>query len=499
MDMLFGGVLKAGGGSGVSLVDVRGLAGQELLLADDFRLTLVADVFDLVTGVELKPGEETPVDVPLPELRQNANVSSILATLTVRAATTTAPPETTSVAVTTGSGAGATQSFGVSVIPPTLPRNVQVRLEGGEPFWTHGGTLQADDHRLEKFENHVNTYLDQTKPDDGKTFLRFLVKSDTPGNVSIAVASVDYTLLQTETWPNPLDGSLRIDRNLELEFGTQSRIELGSLHDAPGERMGLAQVTLDVSGELGPERVLGDVPSGDPGHALKLSGDYAVGQQVRLVSEEQLDPEQRPGLGFQPGDKLRIAGVTAALRTQEECELYVELQDDAAGRPKTGAPLASRTLTVAPAEGDAGWAFAGFDEAAEIEVDRDYWIVFRGIRGVARLALASTGGEYLTEVRVNRGGQLWKPVRRPPADGVATLTRLVYMPDPDNESAALELGLEGSADPLAAEPAPTVQRLTLAAPALDGPAALVLRSHARGTLTLANVVQEFGVEEEDGR
>jgi hypothetical protein len=44
-----------------------------------------------------------------------------------------------------------------------------------------------------------------------------------------------------------------------------------------------------------------------------------------------------------------------------------------------------------------------------------------------------------------------------------------------------------------------VQRLTLAAPALDGPAALVLRSHARGTLTLANVVQEFGVEEEDGR
>ena len=99
--MLVGGVLgrrqvpsvslKAGGGSGVSLVDVRGLAGQELRLVDDFRHTLVAEVFEFAIGVELKPGEETSVDVRVPELRPNANVSEIDATLTVRAAMAAAP------------------------------------------------------------------------------------------------------------------------------------------------------------------------------------------------------------------------------------------------------------------------------------------------------------------------------------------------------------------------------------------------------------------------
>jgi hypothetical protein len=486
--------LKAGAG-GLRLVDARGLAGQEVV--SDLRPNLVlADVAELALGVELVPGEETSVPVRVAGLRPNANVSEIAVTLTVREASAPAPPAETSVAVTTGSGGDAsTQTFGVSVIPPALPRNVQVRLDRGDVFWTHGGTLAAGSYELEGFADQVNSYLDEVKTEGGGTVLRFLVQSETPGNVSIAVARVDFTLLQTETWPNPLDGSVRIDRNLQLEFGTQSRIELAPLHDPPSRAMALARVMVDVSGEVGPERLLGDVPPVERGHAVTVSSDYAVGQGVRIGTEPST------GLGFAPGDRIAVVGVTAALRTDADCELYVDLQADAGGRPAGAAPLASQTLTLAPAENGAAaaWVFASFDQPAELALDTDYWLVFRGIRGSARLALGSAGGAYLTGVRVNRGGQTWKALARPAVPsaggGLVTLMRLVYLPEPDNESAAAELGLEGVPAVLPADPAATVRRLTFDAPAATGPTALVVTSHGRGTLTLGNVVQEFGVEQ----
>jgi hypothetical protein len=493
---LFGGVgapfgrvsLKAGRGT-VSLVDARGLAGRELLA--DLRPNLfLAEVLEPALGVDLMLGEETPVPVRVRELRPNANVSRISAMLKVREASAPAPPATTSVEVTTGSGAAAsTQSFGVSVVPPRLPRNVQIRLDRGEVFWTHGGTLEAGEHELEGFAEHVNRYLDEVKAEGGEPVLRFLVASEAPGNVSIDVTSVEYTLLQTETWPNPLDGSLRIDRNLQLEFAARSRIELAPLHDPLARRMGLVRVMVDLSGEVGPERLLVDVPAVERGQAATVSGDYAVGQGIRLDSG--------PGapLGFEPGATIRVAGVVAALRADAECELYVELQADVGGRPAGGVPLASRTLTLAPAQDGAaaGWAFAAFDAAAEVAVDTDYWVVFRGIRGTARLALAGGAGAYLTDVRVNRGGQMWRPLRVAGSDLVAAMG-FVYLPEPDNASAAVELGLEGGTL-LRADPAPTVQRVTFDAGTAAEPAALVIGSHARGSLRLANVVQEFGAQE----
>jgi hypothetical protein len=179
-----------------------------------------------------------------------------------------------------------------------------------------------------------------------------------------------------------------------------------------------------------------------------------------------------------------------------ETELYVEVRNDGGGKPANEAPLASRTLTLAADEGSPRrWTFVGFDAPAELELDGDYWVVFRGIRGRARLGLTTATGGYLGLVRVNRGGQLWRRIDRwaefPPAPpALAAVVRLVYVPEPDNQTAAIALALNGDT-PTLVDPEATTQRVTVEAAAHTGPAWLVVTSNARGSLTLANVVQEF--------
>lgn len=495
--------LKLAREQGVRLTDARGLAGHELRLVADLRPdTFVARLEALPPGfVELEPGEETAVPVAVTDLAPNANVTHIKATLTVRAAAVDeAAGETTAVEVTTGSGPTApSQAFAVKVTPTGLPSNVQVRLDQGETIWTHGGTLEAKSYPLGDFAAQANAYLDQAKLPPGETkltSLKFLVKSDTSGGVKIAIdpGSQEYTLLQTETWENPLDGSVRIDRSLELNFGSVDRIELDTLVDPPNDRMAPDRVTLDVTGDLGPERLLGHLATHDGSQFATVSSDYSVAQGIRLSDA---------GLGFQPGATVRVAGVTGVLQVEGETELYVELRSDGGGTPSSEPPIASLTVTLEPDErpGSSSWRFAAFDAPAELAVDRDYWVVFRGIRGAARLGLAAPAGEYLRHVRVNRGGQLWKSLAREsrmgeesaPPSPLAAVVRLVYLPGLDDQTAAVELRLEGEPEPHLSDPQPAPQRITLEAPAgADRRAALVVSSHARGTLTLANVVQEFG-------
>lgn len=490
--------LKLARDQAVRLVDARGLAGHELRLVTDLRPdTFAAAIGALRPGyVELESGAEVAVPVNVPNLPPNANISHLAATLSVEAtAVDAASAQATVVKVTTGAGADAkSQAFAVSVTPSGLPSNVQVRLEEGETIWTHGGTLKAATYPLGDLAAQANAYLDQAKLPAGTTtlnVLRFLVKSDTPGRVKIDLDadSPQYTLLQTETWDNPLDGSVRIDRNLELDFGSVDRIELDALAGAPSDGLAPHSVTFDVTGQLRPERLLGHLATHDGSQFATVSSDYSVAQAIRLGDA---------GLGFRAGATVQVAGVTGVLRVAEETELYVELRSDAGGTPSSEPPLASLTATLPPDENTGtSWRYAAFDAPAELTVDRDYWVVFRGIRGAARLGLAAAG-QYLGDVRVNRGGQLWKSLNRKSQttgespSPFAAVVRLVYLPGLDDQTAALEIRLDGEAEPHLSDPSPTPQRITLDAPAgTDHRAALVVSSHARGTLTLANVVQEF--------
>jgi hypothetical protein len=100
---------------------------------------------------------------------------------------------------------------------------------------------------------------------------------------------------------------------------------------------------------------------------------------------------------------------------------------------------------------------------------------------------------------VNRGAGRWKQLApaAPGADGsydseVAALLGVIYLPDPDNQTAAIQLLVAGTAVEQRFDAAgqPKTVVLDLAGDKRTQ-ATLVVRSHARGMLTLANLVQEY--------
>jgi hypothetical protein len=465
-----------------SLDDRRGLVVVEGDFRADLRPITFTVITDIAPTVELKPGEDTTVAVAVPGLPRNADVKKIEAKLIVAASAQQGPPETTNVSVTSQGG---TQAFGVAVDAAPLPRNVQVSLAGGEVFWDHAGTLPTGEHSLGDFADAVNSYLDSARLPDGPTTLSFLVHSDTPGVVSIPVDedSLEYTVLQTQAWPNPLDGSVRIDRNLELDFGDVIRIPLDPLAGVPSKALPLAGLRLDVSGEPGPERLLGDVPAHDGREFATVSADYAIAQMFTVTSGAGT------GLGFQSGGVVRVAGVVAVVAVDADAELYLELEPDAGGAPSSGPPPGAANFQLAPQANDGGaWIYAALPAPVEVPVDTPHWIILRSIQGAARLAIAEPGGDYLGELLVNRGGQLWKPLVR---GGPVALARIAYLPEPDNETAPVAIGLEGRPSQRP-DVSGQVQRLTLEAGDATAPGVLVVTSHSRGPLSLSNVVQEFG-------
>jgi hypothetical protein len=203
---------------------------------------------------------------------------------------------------------------------------------------------------------------------------------------------------------------------------------------------------------------------------------------------------------FRPGMPIRVAGVAGILIPDGETEIYVALQADAGGVPAADA-LGSRTLTLAapPAGAPVSWTYAAFDAPAELALDEAAWIVIKGIRGRARLATSMPGSaSYLGRTLVNRGGRVWRSLsnaRRTEPDSTRSrtaLVRLVYVPDPDTSSAAIEIAAAGS-PPQRVDPTSTSQTVTLeVAEGAAGAPALHVTSFAMGEVVLANVIQRFG-------
>jgi hypothetical protein len=153
--------------------------------------------------------------------------------------------------------------------------------------------------------------------------------------------------------------------------------------------------------------------------------------------------------------------------------------------------LTKSNLTLAPAaaNGKKPWTYAGFENPVDLNAQTLYWIVMKAARGRAKAGLQSRTEEYLQHVLVNRGGRLWKRV----ADSaIAVLLRLVYLPKIDNQTAAIELGVVGTPSWQRFDPKSKVETVSFD---LHGsnikPATLVIKSHARGAFSLANVIQEY--------
>ena len=470
----------------------RGLVSQPLYAAE---YQLVGVMFG--PPITVLAGKDTPIPVKVLALPPNASIERVVATLAVADASGT--PAQTNVGVEIKKDGKpndpASGRFAVAVDEPTRPRNVELRLGGGEPFWSFGGVLTADEYDLPDMAVAVNAYLDAARLEAPLAELPFVLRSDTSGRVGIDITELTYSQVKTQWWPNPLDGTARIDRNLALDFGAVERLVLDPLIEPP-RPVQLRALRLDVAGQFGPDRLLGDAEAHYGREFATISAEYALAQSVRVSDTLVKEP-------------CRCSGVACLLSGDAEAEVYVELQADEDGRPAAAPPLAKCNLsfTPAPAGTVPRWTLAPFAVPAELKTATPYWIVVKGVRGAVWLWLrpaGAAGGSAAPmehgAIHLSRGGQLWKPMFRHDPTSRAALLGLVYLPGEDDQTAAIRLLAAGA--PASAEPA--VTRLdpdkAAATVSLDLPAGvdwnqLVLEVHAyaQGTLTIANVIREYRV------
>ena len=436
----------------------------------------------------LKPGEETTIAVTVASLAGNSNVRRIAALLAVAAAADDELPMAEETRARVSSTGSAPAAMSVQVDPPRRPRSVSIRLDGGAPFWTHPGPLTEGQYTIPDFSTAVNEFLDRGGVVGEGVQLRFLVRSDTAGRVGIVIdpRDVDATRIRLQTWTNELDRTLHADRSLTLDFAGTEEIPLTPVDAAASGRPLLTGVSMDLAGTLGSERVLGEISSVTSSESATVSAEYAVGQRT------------------QPDASLSCTGVTACLHTTGEARLYVELQPDEGGVPAFGPPLAHAEHVVAASPGGPEWTTIAFEKPASIAPGRAYWIVVRGIEGEARLLLERGGSTFATPAAMSRGGQRWQPVAPGAGAPAVTMMRLVYLPGPETESAALDVqvhpadGASRFTTPLVRQRVDVVAAtkhvdLRFTAPIERAPLTLVVRSHARGTVTLTNVTQEYTV------
>lgn len=452
--------------AGVQVNSARGLVGEAYAARTGIIGSRLFTIFDYVS---LKAGEETPVPLNLGDFPQNANVSAFELKLEAGDEFDAVPPDPTS-KVTIKQGEGPEMAVSVTADAPTRPRNVSIRLEQGEPFWSFGDTLSKDSYELPDIARQVNDYLDKAPADASSVTLQFLVKSDTAGRVRLRVNKNVFTRMRTQSWKNDLDQTFRVDRNLQLVFGQRYELPLDVL---PGSSRPVT-IRMDIGGTFGPERMLGTVrPHGAHDFAM-VSSDYALAQ----------------GLVLEQG--MKAVGVAGAFGSDVDAELYIELQPDESGSPASAAPLAKANLKLAaPVPGAPDWAYAPLGEPVDLAPGTPYWIVVKGVQGDVRLGVEPVTDSYLKHLAVNRGGKLWKAFDRR-ADATVSRLRLVYLPEPDNQSAAIRVGVnEASWQSVDPGTTPAAATFNLGSPGAASPTTVIVEAQAMGTATLVNLVQEY--------
>jgi hypothetical protein len=345
--------------------------------------------------------------------------------------------------------------------------------------------------------SHVNAYLDKLPDNTGKVALRFLMTSDGPGQVKITVAEdMEYSSIQTQTWRNALDGSIRFDRNLQLDYGMVKRLPLETISNQGNEKISLGKIEMDMAGEFSQERLLGSVQMDGTNQFATVSTDYSVAQEFQL-DPQQLQAGKSTEISRAEASELaapiRVTGITGYLKVDSETEVYIEIRSSISGSPSAEPPLAKCNLSLSLAKKDSKgyWASVSFETPADLETETPYLIVIKGITGKAQLGLrAPTEGEYLQKVLVNRGGQVWRNIC-PSSGTVVVMLRLIYLPGIDNQTAAIEMGVEGKPKFEPLSPGSEVQTVSLDGLTGLSQATLVIKSHAKGTLTIANVIQEY--------
>jgi hypothetical protein len=450
--------------------------------------TFVVGIIATLEAVAVKAGQETPVAVAVPKLMPNANVSNITATLTVVDDGQNGAAQSTTVGITQDKDPPRTVQVSVDAVAGM--RNVQIRLDQGTAIWTHPGVVKAGVYGIPDFSTQANAYLDKYHSQDGKVTLQFMVKSDTDGHAFITIDDVASSLLQTQSWKNQLDSTFRVDRTLNLTFSQVERLAIDAVTPAPGHNAVVSQIRLDVGGQFSADRLLGAVETHDQRQFATVSQDFSIAQQATPVKS-----------------LLKVAiqctGVAGYFEADDKAEFYVELQADQNGSPAADAPLAKSNVAFTPADkkDPQPWTFAKFEKAAELKPDIPYWILVKGVRNPVRLGIKAADVEPATEgqaetvpvirgkLLMNRGGQIWKGLAVSPLHG---LLSLVYAPQSDNQTAAIEISIGDGGTTQRLDLQSTTKTITFPTSGSGAPL-LVVHSKALGSLTIANVIQEYNL------
>jgi hypothetical protein len=442
-------------------------------------------LLQIIGSVELKAGEETPVAVAVPGLPLNANIQNITATLTVISAD--AGAQATSVGIADGNEAP--RNIKVSVDAAAGIRNVQVRLNKGPAFWSHSGLLPVSSTPvvIPDFSEQANAYLDKFQSKDGKVTLQFMVKSDLAGTVRIDIQSelLTYTLLKTQSWQNPLDSTVRVDRTLNVIFNQIATLPIDPVSPPAGRQVQVSFIHLDAGGKFSADRLLGPVEVHDGRDYATVGQDFSVAQNV--IFKKNI---------FKTA--IQSTGVAGYFEAEVKAEFYIEFQNDQFGSPASGAPLATANVSFVPADkGDPqAWTFARFQKQTELKPDTPYWIVAKGVHGSVRMGLRTSPSPNANAavarggLLLNRGGQIWKPLTNVVSPPMEALLSLIYVPQTDNQTAAIGISVGGATQQID----PQASAKTIAFPiatAFSGTPVLMIESRAIGSLTVANVIQEY--------
>ena len=287
--------------------------------------------------------------------------------------------------------------------------------------------------------------------------MQFQVKSDVAGTVAIQInGDPKYTMLQTQSWRNALDSTFRVDRTLQVIFNQVETLVIDPVTPSSGHQAVVSTISLDVGGKFGADRLLGAVETHDGRHFATVSPNFSVAQGVTFAKSILKTA-------------IQSTGIAAYIEADDTAEFYLELQNDQAGSPANDAPLAKSNVTFVPADtGDLQpWTFAKFEQPAQLKPDTRYWIVAKGVRGSVRLGLkASTGQDQSAPfsrggLMLNRGGLIWKALTGPATSPLEALVSPVYVPQSDNQTAAIEISVSGGRDPQQIDPQSAAKTITI--------------------------------------
>jgi hypothetical protein len=297
--------------------------------------------------------------------------------------------------------------------------------------------------------------------------------------------------LQTQSWKNELDSSFRVDRTLKLTFNQIERVPVDAVTPPQGHSALVSKVHLDAGGQFGADRLLSDIETHDGRQFATVSQEFSLGQQATAFAG---GPTSR----FKDLLKstIQCTGVTGYFEADDKAEFYIEMQADQNGSPAGGAPLAKSNVAFTPADktNPQPWTFAKFEKAAELKPGVPYWIVVKSVRGSIRLGLKVSDTDPQPEPPVargalllNRGGLIWKGYARTP---IEALLSLVYVPQPDNQTAAIQISIGEAGSKELIELQNTAKTISFPTSGAGVPL-LVVGSRGVGSLTIANVIQEY--------